>query len=631
MGKRPIKGMILGAIAIVGAIVLLGIVPGAEASVYNFTNGTINASGNVGIGTTNPGAYLDVNGSGTLPLMLETGSAGPWSIILRRNDLGSASDVDIFNSGGTFYVKGNGSFTGNLSVSGTVGGTYTGALAAGNVSAGIFGSNTGGGSYSFPTSVTWGDGSMLSNDANGAIELGPSVGNGSVPFIDMHYGTGAAQDYNVRLQNNGNNEFSIITASNGMVFTVNGGNVGVGTSAPSYKLDVQGGDARIYGSRYSQAGDTANLILGDGFSKVSALYGQGISISPYGTTNPFFVQQTTGNVGIGTTSPSQLLEVNGNAKFDGTVTAGGFSGPLTGTESAANVSAGTFGGNTGGGNYTFPGNLSFSGANPSITSGGSYITIPNGLYVSGGTPYFQTQVQARAGIHNDSAAYLELDGGTSGYTYVNGSLGIGTATPGYTLEVDGTLGVKANSTSLIYNNASGAVVDSLYLLTPNTTAESRMFFGPALSANNTGILGLYNYSAGSASNDIGLGFYNHEQLFNVLANGNVGIGTTSPGATLEVNGNVKIDGTVSGAIQQAEFAGCTVANSGNICYVTGFWSGGGWGDTNYTPVCVGNGSTYSRNTTLWVVAKTNTYINVGIQSVSGSAGYNTVDCIAEHW
>jgi hypothetical protein len=84
------------------------------------------------------------------------------------------------------------------------------------------------------------------------------------------------------------------------------------------------------------------------------------------------------------------------------------------------------------------GNMSFAASNPSITSGGSYITIPNGLYVSGGTPYFQTQAQFRGGIHNDSAAYLQVSGGTSGYTYFSGSVGIGTQTPAGSLHVSDT-------------------------------------------------------------------------------------------------------------------------------------------------------------------------------------------------
>jgi hypothetical protein len=113
---------------------------------------------------------------------------------------------------------------------------------------------------------------------------------------------------------------------------------------------------------------------------------------------------TASKVGVGTTSPAYTLDVNGD---------------IGGT------------------------NLHLSAASPYIYSGGSYIVIPNGLYVSGGTPYFANQIQARGGIHNDNAAYLTVAGGTSGVTYFSGSVGIGVSAPGQSLEVSGN--VKATS------------------------------------------------------------------------------------------------------------------------------------------------------------------------------------------
>lgn len=78
------------------------------------------------------------------------------------------------------------------------------------------------------------------------------------------------------------------------------------------------------------------------------------------------------------------------------------------------------------GNITGTGNLTLTPANPSITSGGSYITIPNGLYISGGTPYFQNQIQARGGVHDDTNARLTLYGGTGGDTQTSGAMYFGT-------------------------------------------------------------------------------------------------------------------------------------------------------------------------------------------------------------
>ena len=71
---------------------------------------------------------------------------------------------------------------------------------------------------------------------------------------------------------------------------------------------------------------------------------------------------------------------------------------------------------------TLTGNLSFSASNPSITSGGSYITIPNGAYFSGGTVYVSNQMQIRGGLANDVASELVFNGGTSGITRATGVL-----------------------------------------------------------------------------------------------------------------------------------------------------------------------------------------------------------------
>jgi hypothetical protein len=86
--------------------------------------------------------------------------------------------------------------------------------------------------------------------------------------------------------------------------------------------------------------------------------------------------------------------------------------------------------------------LSFAGSNPTISSAGSYITIPYGIYVPGGAIYTAVPIYARGGIYNDTGSLLTIGGGTSGSTVVNGSLGVGTS-PSYKLDVAGTSGAWA--------------------------------------------------------------------------------------------------------------------------------------------------------------------------------------------
>lgn len=55
------------------------------------------------------------------------------------------------------------------------------------------------------SSVIWGDAAnnKLASSSHGAIELGDSTASTALPFLDFHHGVGSFEDYNVRLQNLG--------------------------------------------------------------------------------------------------------------------------------------------------------------------------------------------------------------------------------------------------------------------------------------------------------------------------------------------------------------------------------------------------------------------------------------------
>jgi hypothetical protein len=81
-----------------------------------------------------------------------------------------------------------------------------------------------------------------------------------------------------------------------------GGNVGIGTDSPAAKLDISGGDLYVR---------TGGIIYSNTYSP----YSGNMTISLGGSGNNLIV--SGGNVGIGTTSPGQKFQVNGNVVFNG--------------------------------------------------------------------------------------------------------------------------------------------------------------------------------------------------------------------------------------------------------------------------------------------------------------------------
>ena len=168
--------------------------------------------------------------------------------------------------------------------------------------------------------------------------------------------------------------------------------------------------------------------------------------------------------------------------------------------------------------------------------------------------------------------HLKANGTTLGNSLIwdNGTnVGIGNTNTSYTLDVSGTL---RNTTSAYFATASGSVgigtvspsdkfsvdagagnvvTSSFFNSTMTAGQSSYIEIGKNYSSTyNTGELAFKYVGDGSSSNIVSLGFYGAGNKLNVLGNGNVGIGTSSPNAKLNV---VNDDGVGSGLHIIADF------------------------------------------------------------------------------
>ncbi|MBN2722016.1 MAG: hypothetical protein JXQ77_04290, partial [Campylobacterales bacterium] len=132
---------------------------------------------------------------------------------------------------------------------------------------------------------------------------------------------------------------------------------------------------------------------------------------------------------------------------------------------------------------------------------------------------------------------LTVDTDTLRVDSTNNRVGIGTTSPSHKLTVEGT---GSGNTALlaldIIDDAAFSWASSA--IAPNLTANHNLvhMIGQAESEYNAGYIGFNYQGAGSNSNFLTFGLHSHDNLFNITGAGNVGIGTTTPGAKLHIAG-----------------------------------------------------------------------------------------------
>jgi len=529
---------------------------------------TVNASGSVGIGTTSPASKLTIESS-----------TYDDFIKLTRTSVGSMG-ISATNPRGIQTTDGAGNFLGwHVSASGNVGiGTTS------------------------PTEM---------------LHVG-----GDVRFAGNTYLGGIINVYQ--------GDASIWVPNVGQAFTVkqNTGNVGIGTTNPTNKLVVQGGASfrggtNVTQANYNDSGSTVDIIVDNQQPKIYSSYWNGTEKNLYlGTYSQqsLLVLTTGGNVGIGTTSPSAKLQI-------------------------ANSSAGSL---------VFDAHSSaFDGRYALLPGLFSIGTLGNGYPEAGYN--FTTSNSVYTKIGNDTAwgisygnsnlmAFKYAAAGTGTFSWntamainLNGNVGIGTTSPSYKLEVNlgsGNSGIVARFNAPSYDEVNisaglsnwiGTNSTSAFSLRTNNTDKLTILSGGSIGVGTTSPFTKFHVSAGyglvnngyswavfnSASNGFAAQFgaaddvafantgnnaiisaigsnailfgTNATEKMRIASDGNVGIGTTTPKAKLQVLGSIssekKYDGMDSGLVLYYPFAentGTTTADRSQTGMIGTLTNGPTW-------------------------------------------------------
>jgi len=465
----------------------------------------VDSSGNVSMGTSTP-----QSGTKTLIISQTSDSSSYGLRVLSSNNsplflVRSDGKISIATSGASYALNVSGDIyaSGNL----VVGGTFSAPMSAGNVTPGVFNSLQGGGTgaYAFLGSL--------------GVATSSQVG---LPQTLSVYGGGY---------------FS--------------GNVGIGTTAPAYPLDVVNtvntGGIRIRGTTDNNALRLESTATGGRNYYIASTggasgWGQGKLVfvdSNVGSAR--IVIDSTGNVGIGTTTPAYKLNVVGQINSSGGLCIAGDC--KTAWSQVGGSSQWT---NTTGGIY-YLGNVGI---------GTSTVSYPLFISTSTDTLFAIRRTGASSPTifkQGTDSGFVINNEGSDILTIKSGNVGIGTTGPVSKLHVnagvargitlDGDYGVNQYSLVLDHRNAhaDAFILHNAYYSSGNENLKwitSHGTFGSrGIRFSHTNGITFYANSVTTTANTE---FVPTPRMF-IGNNGNVGIGTTAPTARLHTVGNVQIN------------------------------------------------------------------------------------------
>ena len=265
------------------------------------------------------------------------------------------------------------------------------------------------------------------------------------------------------------------------------GNIGIGTSTPNAKLDVQG----TQGQLFSVTDDLSGSIFA--VSDISGV--------PIFDVNSSGVSYFDGNVGIGTSSPQSKLHIE------------------TG-------SGGTYNPNVNHDDVTIEGsgNIGLQLFSPATTY--QYIAFGDPDSVNAGYLRY---------YHTNNEMVFRTNGSDNMVIDEDGNVGINSTDPGNKLTIVDALGTNF-SDAILGLKANVAI-----------TASTRTAISLATSTvNNYGVtLNGIRQGSGSGEPRFGINMHNNStggiEALSIKSSGNVGIGTIDPGSKLEVDGTINFN------------------------------------------------------------------------------------------